>query len=43
MAYAVSSLLEAPHHINLLNEADDIKQGHKQTSNFGKQQNQQEN
>lgn len=25
MAYAISSLLEAPHHINLLNETDDIK------------------
>lgn len=25
MAYAISSLLEAPHHINLLNENDEIK------------------
>jgi len=25
MAYAISSLLEAPHHINLLNEHDEIK------------------
>jgi hypothetical protein len=24
-AYAISSLLEAPHHINLLNEQDDLK------------------
>jgi len=27
MAYSISSLLEAPHHINLLNEAEDIKSG----------------
>ena len=24
-AYAISSLLEAPHHINLLNDQDDLK------------------
>lgn len=26
MAYAISSLLESPHHINLLNDQDDLKQ-----------------